>query len=216
MINFAPLKNQFDGHPCLALVREPINITQLEQVYRDNFTRLCYYALDLVGDMDTAQDVVNDAAYGIWQRRDSVYGDKLEGLLFVTVRNNCMNVLRRRKTRQEHADEVARLHDQIEDLDALREQEQRLAEVQEVIGQLPPRTRYVLEQCYLHDRSYKEVAAVLEITTDGVKHHITKALKVLREHFQVQAKKSSTSSTQKLMLLVLITILTQLMSAIEQ
>jgi len=196
-------------------VSAAINIADFEQVYREHFTRLCYYALDLVGNMETAQDVVNDAAYNIWQRRDTVHGDKLEGLLFITVRNGCMNVLRHRKVQLAHTQELMRQASEVDDVDALREREQRLVEVQHVIEQMSPRTRYVLEQCYLNDRSYKDVAAVLEITTDGVKKHITKALATLRAHFNVEnprtRKNSSLDSTQKALSVVFITILIQLM-----
>jgi RNA polymerase sigma-70 factor (ECF subfamily) len=47
----------------------------------------------------------------------------------------------------------------------------------------------VLEQCYYHRHTYREVAAELGITIDGVKKHITTAMKHLRQHFNIDKQK---------------------------
>ena len=46
---------------------------------------------------------------------------------------------------------------------------------------LAPRTRLVLQECYIHKKKYKEVAAEMEISVNAVKKHIVKALKTIRE-----------------------------------
>ena len=51
---------------------------------------------------------------------------------------------------------------------------------------MPPQRRFVLEQCFFHKKSYREVAAILGITTDGVKRHITTALRNLRDEFMLK------------------------------
>ena len=44
-------------------------------------------------------------------------------------------------------------------------------------------TRHILEECYLHEKKYKEVAAELNISISAVRKHIVKALKAIREEF---------------------------------
>ena len=66
--------------------------------------------------------------------------------------------------------------------------EQRISEVRAEIDKMPPRTRFVLEQCYLEGHTYKEVGEMMDITSDGVKKHIVKAFSMLRTHFKVKKK----------------------------
>ena len=64
--------------------------------------------------------------------------------------------------------------------------EERINEISNVIDEMPCKTRFVIEQCYLEHHSYKEVAEMLDISTNGVKKHIMKALSLLRNHFDIK------------------------------
>ena len=69
------------------------------------------------------------------------------------------------------------------------EREERIRQIEQEVERLPARTRLVLEQCYYHHRTYREVAAELGITPDGIKKHITNAMKHLRQHFHQEKQK---------------------------
>jgi RNA polymerase sigma-70 factor (ECF subfamily) len=58
--------------------------------------------------------------------------------------------------------------------------------VEKMLAQLPPQTRKILELCYLHRKKYAEVAEEMNISPDTVKKHVTKALKMLRELYNVK------------------------------
>ena len=66
--------------------------------------------------------------------------------------------------------------------------DERLAQLSRAMEKLPDKTRFVLQQCYLEEHTYREVAEMLDITTDGVKKHVVKAFSVLREFFNVKKK----------------------------
>ena len=55
--------------------------------------------------------------------------------------------------------------------------------IQKVLDGMTPHTRHILEECYLHEKKYKEVAAELNISISAVRKHIVKALKAIREEF---------------------------------
>ena len=57
----------------------------------------------------------------------------------------------------------------------------RLRAIKTVIDTMPQKTKYVLDQCYMEEKKYMEVADDLGITRDGVRKHIVKALKILRD-----------------------------------
>ena len=82
---------------------------------------------------------------------------------------------------------VEYLQDVVEDDEGMtpEEYEERLRIVKQIISELPPRTRFVLEQCYFNNKKYQEVAEILDVTSSAVKKHIMKALSILRERLSV-------------------------------
>ena len=64
-----------------------------------------------------------------------------------------------------------------------KEQDERMMKIQKVLDGMTPHTRHILEECYLHEKKYKEVAAELNISISAVRKHIVKALKAIREEF---------------------------------
>ena len=69
------------------------------------------------------------------------------------------------------------------------EEDERLTDIKNVIKTLSPKTQLVFQECYINKRKYKEVAEELDITADGVKKHIIKALKTIREEIHKKYKK---------------------------
>ena len=63
------------------------------------------------------------------------------------------------------------------------EEEERIRQIQKVIDRMPEKTKYVLDQCYMEGKRYMEVASDIGISRDGVRKHIVKALRLLREAF---------------------------------
>lgn len=164
-----------------------MTIHDFEFVFRAHYTRLYYVACDFVGDKEASKDIVAEAFTKVWERRDEVSADKLEGLLFVTVRNLCANHLRRLKSARRYMQYVA-ASESFDDESSLKEMETRIAEIQHVLESLPERTRHVVEECSLNGKSYKEVAEEMNISTSSVKKHVVTAYSKLRQHFKVKKK----------------------------
>lgn len=172
-----------------------LDIQTFEQLYRRHFTRLYYFAYDFTGDTEASKDIVSEAFTKLWNRRTSVMkedadgrqAEKLEGLLFITVRNDCLKHVRKKKYDARYvAYCLASMKE--EDDSALTGIDEHLDEIYEELSNMPPRTRFVVEECCLNNRSYKEVAEILQISTNGVKKHIVKAFALLRKHFHVEKK----------------------------
>lgn len=161
-----------------------LDIKEYEYLFRTHYTQLCYFAFDMLGDIDVARDVVSDVFVQIWSQRDKVVDEgRLKSYLLVCVRNSCINHIR--KTHYTVSiDDIDELTD-MPSMELLEAQEERIAEMNKVIDTMKPKTQRVLMECYFNDRSYKETAEMLGITTDGVKKHIVKAFAMLRGHFKV-------------------------------
>ena len=66
------------------------------------------------------------------------------------------------------------------------EREERLQRIEAFIEQLKDPTKTILKECYYENKKYQEVAEDFGISTSGVKKHIMKALKMLREEFGIR------------------------------
>lgn len=164
-----------------------IDIVQFEKLYRENYSRMFHVAYDFLQDNELSRDVVSEVFAKIWQKREQLSGETLEGYLFLSVRNLCYNKLRERGSHDKYADYVKHFYDDTE-LSELELADERLAELSKALSRLPDKTRFVLQQCYYEEHTYREVADMLEITPDGVKKHITKAFSALRDYFKVKKK----------------------------
>jgi len=168
---------------------EGISPEQFEQVFRQQYQRLYYYAYDFVLDDEAARDVVSDVFAAVWAERRRMQETTLPSYLMISVRNRSISYLRRTSGREsfEPTEAMAVLMAEAEEDQTLLDE--RLDHLQQGLDQLPPKTRHVLEQCYYHDKKYREVADELGITTDGVKKHIVNAFRFLRESFGISLKK---------------------------
>lgn len=162
-----------------------------EKLFRKHYSQCYSLAFRMVGDEEVSRDIVSESFAALWNRRDEVEQAKLLGYLLVSVRNRGVNWLRQRNRMETVGPGVLERISDDEDTQWLL-REQRIAAVEEVIGQLPERTRHVLEQCYYFHRTYAEVADELGISASGVKKHIMKALATLRQHFNTDKHQKGT------------------------
>lgn len=164
-----------------------IDASDFELIFKQHYTQLYYFAFDLTADEEVSRDIVSDAFATLWSKRDEVEVKNLHGYLFICVRNKCFNYLQNQKGKQNFMDYCRATFNE-EDEQYWQIMEERIHEMDDVIATLPERTRFILEQCYFHQHTYREVAAMLNITTNGVKKHIVKAFAVLREHYRVKKR----------------------------
>lgn len=150
-----------------------------EELFRKNYSRAFYYALDWVGDEETAKDVAGDCFGEMWKQYDRLAGMELEPYLFRMVKNRCLNVLKHRAVEAGYRDEAMLKMELIEEDGDWHEE--MLEKVDEAIDALNPQTRRVLELCYFQGKKYAEAAEVLGISANTVHKHISKAMAFLRE-----------------------------------
>ena len=142
-----------------------------------------HYAYSFVNDTDVSKDIVSDVFSKIWKDFEHLDKSTLSGYLYVCVRNESMNYLRKQKGMNKYIEYCKSAFSE-EDETYWQNMDERLTEIGKVIESMPSKTKFVLEQCYMNGHTYKEVADMLEISTNGVKKHITKAFSLLRSHFK--------------------------------
>ena len=152
---------------------------QFEEIYVGHYTRLYYFALNLIGDKESSRDLLNDVFTSLWNQFDNIDLSSISWYLTTSVRNRAVDFLRHNIQKSNYSKEY--VHEAAFYYDDYTDDRKQL--VDEMINKLSPPTDTILEMCYLRQMKYSEVAEKLNISTSTVKKHIIKALKTLRDFY---------------------------------
>jgi RNA polymerase sigma factor (sigma-70 family) len=143
-------------------------------LYARHYLALVRLAVQLVDDLATAEDVVQDV-FASWPAR-SVPDDALRYLRAAVV-NRCRSALRRRGTARSFSRQPARGDAEAADAELLRSERSRAILVH--IRTLPRRQREVVVLRYYEDLGIAEIATVLGIRPTAVSTSLSRAIATL-------------------------------------
>lgn len=156
-------------------------------IFNDYFKPLCKLSLHYLEDKDEAKGVVQDAFVKLWEIRNELNADSnLRNFLFTLVKNDCLNILKRRQVLLKHHEKIKwmEMHYQYESLQRMGDDCLEFKELKEKIDlgiqNLPEHCRIVFEMSRFDDLKNREIADKLGVTQKTVEAHLTKALKILR------------------------------------
>lgn len=152
-----------------------------DAVFRQWYEPLCRYACRLAdGDMDEAEDLVQQAFVKLWEYRARLdVSWSLKAYLYKTVHNACLNRLRARSVRSKYLDYNAQ---QLNDMHTLPDDTspELLERFQRAMDALPPQCRHIFELSRFETLKYREIADQLGISIKTVETQMGKALRVMR------------------------------------
>jgi len=144
--------------------------------YKDQAWTLARY---LLKDPSEAEDACQEAFVKLWHKQDSIDPDKIRPWLMKVTRNGCLDRLRRRRP----TEELQEWHQPDQAPGPMQgvQQEEQGAWLKNMINGLkePYRSLVVLRD--VHQHSYEEVGATLELSPSQVKTYLHRARKQLRE-----------------------------------
>jgi len=153
-----------------------------EKLYAAYQTRIFRYLFRMVGDSGAAEELTNDTMVSAWKAAASFKGQsKASTWLFAIARNKALNALRGRQVvtvEIEKAAAVAAAGDTPETA-ATRGSLQRT--MQEVLQELSPDHREVIELTFYQGLSYQEIAEIMQCPVNTVKTRMFYAKKKLQE-----------------------------------
>lgn len=152
---------------------------QFDKLFNQYYERLVLFAESYVGDLETAEDMVQDVFLSLLSRTDLTNIKYSRSYLYSCVKNGCVNYLRKLKV----VDPLdSKLFDAIYysgDFDLL-EQEELVRRVKEEIEKLPEQRREVLKMSVYEGMSYPQIAEVTGLSINTIKTHMKKAYQDLR------------------------------------
>lgn len=149
-------------------------------IFETYYSPLVEFASQYIADAD-AEELVQDFMFFIWESREYiVIESSLKSYLFVSVRNRCLNAIRKHQYNQKiHALLYEKLKEQFESPDNYLLNE--LSEnIQKAIQELPETYRETFILSRFGALTNNKIAAQLGVSVKTVEYRITRSLKVLR------------------------------------
>lgn len=128
-----------------------------------------------------AQEITQDVFVDLWlQKAKLTEVNSLSAWLSAITRNKISSALRKPRLRKEEVDKLMAVSDYNADLPLLFKESSHL--LTKGIELLPPTRKKVFLMSRVDNKSYDEIAAELNISRNGVKDHIVRALNFLRNY----------------------------------
>ncbi len=170
---------------------EIISFNQLYEEFQKRFVR---FANTYLRDLTAAEDITIEAIMVYWENRHSLSKDSnVPAYILTIIKNKCLNYLRHQQIQDEYSDRIKdyyewELNTRIATLQACEPYELFISEIQTLVEQtladMSERTRTIFMLNRYENKSYKEIALLMNITPKGVDFHISKALKMLQTNLK--------------------------------
>lgn len=149
-------------------------------LFRRYYPILCAYATKFV-ELKDAEEIVQDVMLWLWENRETqTFETSLSQYLFKTVYHRAINQIVRHQS-QLRTDTLfyENMQEMLQDTDfyQLEELQRR---IREAVDALPPAYREAFVMHRFDNKSYKEIAEILQVSPKTVDYRIQQALKQLR------------------------------------
>ena len=134
-----------------------------------------------MADEEECHDIVNGVFEEVWRHIDQIDHSTAKSFLYASVRNRCIDYVRRMKLRQQYVEFTELMSERYIQADEQIEQQDIKKRISEILNALKPPTKEILEACYIQGKKYKEVAEEMKISISTVKKHMVRALRILRD-----------------------------------
>ncbi|MDB5229397.1 MAG: polymerase sigma-70 factor [Chitinophagaceae bacterium] len=173
-----------------------IAVSRHEPSYKKLFLHfhkpLLHFAYSFLKTKEPAEEVVCDVLMKVWTMKEDVLKiNNLRLYLYQAVRNTCINELK--KNKKSATGDIESLDLQCdpdnESPEELFIHDELRKKINESIKELPPKCRMVYKLVREDDLTYKEVADILNISTNTVDRHLNNALhklmSAMRSYFYI-------------------------------
>jgi RNA polymerase sigma-70 factor (ECF subfamily) len=155
---------------------------QFESLFRSSYVSLVRYAKTLIKDHDTAEEIVQDLFFKLWQDREKLnIESSLNGYLFRSVHNRCLHYIEHTRVVERHAVEMAygdiEVQDSPSDILNYKELQEKVARI---IERLPERCGLIFTMSRFEGLKYSEIATKLSVSIKTVEANMGRALKEFR------------------------------------
>ncbi|MBJ6366990.1 RNA polymerase sigma factor [Snuella sedimenti] len=144
--------------------------------------KLCVYARGLTKDHYTAQDIVQNVFFKVWEQRQKLNsGYNINNFLYRSVYNEFIDHYRKIKLLTPLEEEHIKQLKAIVQEDRVSEINNLIELVKQEIENLPPKCKSVFTMGKLEGLTYIEIAEYQKITVRTVEMHMSRAFEIIRK-----------------------------------
>jgi RNA polymerase sigma-70 factor (family 1) len=153
-------------------------------LYRRYFSEIKTYVLRYVKLEAHAEDICQEIFLIIWGKRNELVTiGSFRAFLFTMARNQAFNFLKHAAVERTVQEEIARNAGNLKNYtDEEFQTAEYLQYIDLMLARIPPRSREVFELCRENGNSYTDTAQQLGISSNAVKKHMVRTMKVLKLH----------------------------------
>ncbi len=155
---------------------------------------LFVFARGIVKHREIAEEVVSDVFFKFWNKKseiDAIYN--LKSYLFISVKNECINYIRRKKNTQlvsiEDLKEFYTFPYVTENTNDI--ESSVLKCIYQAIEQLPPKCKMAFTLAKVNGLKYKEISRIMGISVKTINIHIANAIEAICTKCDILRKKST-------------------------
>lgn len=163
-------------------------IDSFRAAYTEYYRSLLFLAKNLVKDDFVAEDIVADVFAKLWEQQPDFSKYKnLRAVLYIAVKNACLNHIRLRNRRSTILGRVFGSSSEVSEEVVLNEitRAEVLRQVYDELQRLPPARRTVMELFFVEGWSKDDIANHLNISPHMVKKHRLSGIHTLRRRLGV-------------------------------
>jgi RNA polymerase sigma-70 factor (family 1) len=152
--------------------------------FKEFYAPLSYFAQGILKSQEAAEDVVADSFIKLWERREVLESSTaIRAYLYTTVRNGCIDLLRREKRKVTYL-EVSRETIETEEKPVIHRiiEAESMHRIYTAMEALPSRCGEIFRLFYLEGKSLKEISEELGIATTTVISQKKRAIHLLRKN----------------------------------
>lgn len=156
---------------------------EFEKLFRSSYVSLVRYAKTLLKDHDTAEEIVQELFFRLWQDRQNLrIESSLNGYLYRSVHNRSLHYIEHQKVVSRHAGEIiAGAELTSEPVTEAIYYSELQARVARVLERLPVRCRLIFRMSRFEGLKYNEIADKLAVSLKTVEADMGKALREFRK-----------------------------------
>ncbi len=165
------------------------DIRSFETLFRRYYERLCLYVIGIVGNSDTAEEIVQQLFYTLWKdRADLRIVLSVKSYLYGAVRNQSLQYIEHLHVRERYRTAMSEKtpesgsYDTPQDILEYKELEQRL---EAAIEKLPQRRRHIFRMNRFEGKKYEQIAREMSLSVKTIEAEMSKALQTLKKEFRV-------------------------------
>jgi RNA polymerase sigma-70 factor (ECF subfamily) len=160
------------------------DIREFERLFMKYYEPLCHYADNILKDMDSAEDLVQEFFYTVWKNRITFnIKISLNAYFYQSIRNNALHHLESIAIRRNYAKQVFNRFQETISPHLQTEVDFRDLDkaINETLKHMPERCSLIFRMNRFEGRKYHEIAEILSISVKTVEADMGKALQIFRD-----------------------------------